>query len=117
MVVLSADPTLIDLLREAVAGHHRVWRADDATHAADLMVASGNAVLLIDAALADHDTKSLVNQVHGQFPDLAIIVAGRRDDEHELAPLVSEGVIFRFLHKPASAERLRRSAGRDRRVA
>jgi TonB family protein len=107
VVVLSADPVLIDLLREAVAGNHRVWRADDVAHAADLMVASGNAVLLIDAALADHDTKALVTQVHQQFPDLAIIVAGRRDDEHELAPLVSEGIIFRFLHKPASAERIR----------
>ena len=107
VVMLSADPILIDLLRDAVAGHHRVWRADDVTHAADLMVASGNAVLLIDAALADHDTRTLVTQVHQQFPDLAIIVAGRRDDEHELAPLVSEGTIFRFLHKPASAERIR----------
>ena len=107
VVVLSADPQLIDLLRDALEGVHRVWRADDATHAADLMVASGNAVLLIDAALADHDTKALVNQVHQQFPDLAIIVAGRRDDEHDLAPLVSEGTIFRFLHKPASAERIR----------
>jgi TonB family protein len=107
VVVLSADPQLIDLLRDSVAGVHRVWRADDASHAADLMVASGNAVLLIDAALADHDTKSLVTDVHKQFPDLAIIVAGRRDDEHELAPLVSEGTIFRFLHKPASAERIR----------
>jgi TonB family protein len=107
VVVLSADPTLIDLLRDSLAGFHRVWRADDATHAADLMVASGNAVLFIDSALADHDTKSLVTKVHEQFPDLAIIVAGRRDDEHELAPLVSEGVIFRFLHKPASAERIR----------
>ena len=107
VVVLSADPVLIDLLRDSLAGVHRVWRADDATHAADLMVASGNAVLLIDASLADHNTKDLVNQVHKQFPDLAIIVAGRRDDEHELAPLVSEGIIFRFLHKPASAERIR----------
>ncbi len=107
VVILSADPTLIDLLRDSLAGIHRVWRADDATHAADLMVASGNAVLLIDASLADHNTKDLVNQVHKQFPDLAIIVAGRRDDEHELAHLVSEGVIFRFLHKPASAERIR----------
>jgi TonB family protein len=107
VVVLSADPTLIDLLRESLAGVHRVWRADDATHAADLMVASGNAVLLIDASLADHNTKDLVTQIHRQFPDLAIIVAGRRDDEHELAPLVSEGIIFRFLHKPASAERIR----------
>ena len=107
VVVLSADPTLIDLLRDSLAGIHRVWRADDAAHAADLMLASGNAVLLIDASLADHNTKDLVNQVHKQFPDLAIIVAGRRDDEHELAPLVSEGIIFRFLHKPASAERIR----------
>ncbi len=107
VVVLSADPALIDLLRDAVAGVHRVWRADDASHAADLMLASGNAVLLIDAALADHDTKDLVNQLHQQFPDLAIIVAGRRDDEHDLAPLVSEGIIFRFLHKPASTERIR----------
>jgi len=107
VVVLSADPVLIDLLREAVAGHHRVWRADDMAHAAELMVASGNAVLLIDAALADHDIKALVTQVHQQFPELSIIVAGRRDDEHELAPLVSEGAIFRFLHKPASAERIR----------
>jgi TonB family protein len=107
VVVLSADPSLIDLLRESLAGTHRVWRADDATHAADLMVASGNAVLLIDAALADHDTKALVSKLHQQFPDLAIIVAGRRDDEHDLAPLVSEGTIFRFLHKPASAERIR----------
>jgi TonB family protein len=107
VVVLSADPTLIDLLRDSLAGSHRVWRADDATHAADLMVAAGNAVLLIDSSLADHDTRGLVTEVHKQFPDLAIIVAGRRDDEAELAPLVSSGAIFRFLHKPASAERIR----------
>jgi TonB family protein len=107
VIVLSADPTLIDLLRESLTGTHRIWRADDATHAADLMVAAGNAVLLVDSSLADHDTRGLVNEVHKQFPDLPIIVAGRRDDEAELAPLVSSGVIFRFLHKPASAERIR----------
>ncbi len=107
VIVLSADPTLIDLLRDSLAGTHRVWRADDASHAADLMVAAGNAVLLVDASLADHDTRGLVTEVHKQFPELAIIVAGRRDDEAQLAPLVSSGAIFRFLHKPASAERIR----------
>jgi TonB family protein len=107
VVVLSADPALIDLLRDSLAGTHRVWRADDATHAADLIVAAGNAVLLADSSLADHDTREFVTRVHEQFPDLAIIVAGRRDDEAELAELVSQGVIFRFLHKPASADRIR----------
>lgn len=107
VIVLAADPMLIDLLRDSLTGTHRIWRADDATHAADLLVAAGNAVLLVDASLADHDTRGLVTEVHKQFPDLPIIVAGRRDDEAELAPLVSSGVIFRFLHKPASAERIR----------
>lgn len=107
VVVLSADPALIELSRESLAGNHRVWRADDATHAADLIVAAGNAVLLVDSALADHDTREFVIRIHEQFPELAIIVAGRRDDEAELAELVSRGIIFRFLHKPASADRIR----------
>lgn len=107
VIVLSADPTLIELLRDALAGLYRVWRADDLAHAADLMVAAGNAVFLIDASLADHNARDLVTQVNGQFPDLAIIVAGSRDDEALLAPLVSSGAIFRFLHKPVSAERIR----------
>jgi len=107
VIALCADPALITLTRDSLAGAHRVWRADDATHASDLIVAAGNAVLLLDASLANHDTRSLVGALHGQFPDLPIIVAGRRDDETELAPLVAQGAIFRFLHKPASAERIR----------
>ncbi len=105
--MLSADPALIDLLRDSLAGNHRVWRADDATHAADLIVAAGNAVLLADSSLTDHDTREFVTRIHEQFPDLAIIVAGRRDDEAQLAEQVSQGVIFRFLHKPVSADRIR----------
>ncbi|MFZ2508021.1 MAG: energy transducer TonB [Steroidobacteraceae bacterium] len=107
VVVLSADPVLIDLARDSLAGSHRVWRADDANHAADLVVAAGTAVLLADAALADHDTREFVTRINAQFPELAIIVAGRRDDEAELAELISKGVVFRFLHMPASAERIR----------
>ena len=107
IVVLSADPTLIDLLRDSLAGSHRVWRADGATHAADLIVAAGNAVLLADSSLADQNIRELVTKIHEQFPDLSIIVAGLRDDEAELSDLVSQGVIFRFLHKPASADRIR----------
>jgi protein TonB len=107
IIVLSADPVLIELLRDSLAGTHRVWRADDARHAADLVLAAGNSVLLLDASLADQNTYELVTRIHQQFPDLAIIVAGRRDDEAALAELISQGIVFRFLHKPASADRIR----------
>jgi hypothetical protein len=107
VIVLSADRTLIDLLRDSLAGMHRVWRADDVAHAEELIVAASNPVFLVDASLADCDTRALVNRVHQRFPDLAIIVAGRRDDEALFAPIVSSGVIFRCLPNPASAEHIR----------
>ena len=83
---------------------HRVWRADDVTHAGELIVAASNPVFLIDASLEDRNTRLLVNKVHEQFPDLAIIVAGRREDDALLAPLIASGVIFRRMDNPASAE-------------
>ena len=86
---------------------HRVWRADDVAHAGELIVAASNVVFLVDASLADCDTRDLVSRLHEQFPDLAIIVAGHREDEARLVPLVSAGVIFRYLHNPASAEDIR----------
>lgn len=107
--MLSADRTLIDLLRDSLAGMHRVWRADDVAHAEELIVTASNPVFLVDASPADTDTRALVNRVHQRFPNLAIIVAGRRDDETLLAPIVSSGVIFRCLPNPASAEHIRDS--------
>lgn len=64
-------------------------------------------MFLIDASLANCDTRELVNRVHEQFPDLAIIVAGNRDNALLLAPLVSSGVIFTCLDNAASAEIIR----------
>jgi hypothetical protein len=104
IIALSSDRALVDLLRDSLAGMHRVWRADDVAHAGELIVAASNAVFLVDASLADCDTRDLVNRLHQQFPDLAIIVAGRPEDEAQLVPLLSSGVIFRYLHYPASAE-------------
>jgi hypothetical protein len=86
---------------------HRVWRADDVAHASELIVTASNAVFLVDASLAGCDARALAKQLHQQFPDLAIIVAGRRDDDALFAPLVSSGVVFRCIHNPDSAESIR----------
>lgn len=107
VIALSADRALIERLRDSVAGFHRVWRADDVAHAGELLVTATNPVFLIDGSLAGCDARALAKQLHEQFPDLAIIVAGRRDDEALFAPLVSSGVIFRCLHDPDSAENIR----------
>jgi TonB family protein len=107
VIVLAEDVTLLEMIKHSLGGRQKVWRADDALHAADLLVASQAAVLFIDAALAQEETPALVDNLHEQFPDFPIVVTGRRDDEMQLGERISAGAVFRFLHKPVSAERVR----------
>jgi len=107
VVVLASDVTLLELLKHALDPRQRVWRADDPLHAADLLVAAQSGVLFVDVAVTGGDTPELVDKLHAQFPDLPIVVAGRRDDEVALGQHISSGAVFRFLHKPVSAERVR----------
>lgn len=107
VIVLVEDVTLLEMLRHALEGRQRVWRAESTLHAADLLVASQSGILFLDAALLNHETPEFVDKLHSQFPDVPIVVTGRRDDEAELGQRISSGVVFRFLHKPVSTERVR----------
>lgn len=95
------------MLRDSLAGSHRVWRADDVAHAGELIMTAGNAVLLVDASLPGLDTRQFVARVHEQFPDLAIIAVVNRDNEAPLAPLVSSGAILRCIDIAATADSIR----------
>jgi len=107
VVVLATDPALLEHIRSAIDGRHRFWRAESATHAAELVLASNRGVLLIDAAVTGHGTAEIVTRIRQQLPELPVVVTGRRDDEAELASLISSGDVYRFLHKPVSQERAR----------
>jgi len=107
VIVLVQDAALLDMLGQAVEGRRRVWRAENMVHAADLLVAAPYAVLLLDASVTGKRTAEFVERLTGQFTDLPIIVAGRLDDEVGLGQLISNGIVFRFLHKPVSVERAR----------
>jgi TonB family protein len=107
VIVLANDATLLEVLRHALDRRQRVWRANDAMHAADLLIAAQSGVLFVDVAVTGAETPELVDSLHAQFPDLPIVVAGRRDDELSMGRHISSGAVFRFLHKPVSAERVR----------
>ena len=60
-------------------------------------------VLVIDMAAVSTRADTLIEQIVEQFPDVVVCVAGTRADEPLLAPLISAGLVYRFMHKPASA--------------
>jgi protein TonB len=82
-----------------------VWRARSAEESVELLLTGRCGVLLIDMAAVSAQPATLVEQIVEQFPDIVVVVAGRRDDESLLATLISDGLVYRFMHKPLSPKR------------
>lgn len=105
VVVLSPDAGLFQSIRDAVGERNPVWRARSAEEAVDLMLTGRCGVLLVDMASVSTNPGSLIEQIRDQFPDVVTLVAGRTDDESLLARLISDGHVYRFMHKPLSPKR------------
>ena len=105
VVVLTGDVELYEAIRHAVGERNPVWRARSAEESVDLLLTGRCGVLLIDMAAVTARPATLVEQIVDQFPDVVVVVAGRREDESVLAGLVSDGLVYRFMHKPLSPKR------------
>jgi len=105
VVVLSDDVALYQAIRDAVGERNPVWRARTAAESVDLLLTGRCGVLLFDMGAVATQPASLIEQIVDQFPDVIVVVAGRRDDEALLAQLVSDGHVYRFMHKPLSPKR------------
>jgi protein TonB len=105
VVVLSPDAGLFQSIRDAVGERNPVWRARSAEEAVDLLLTGRCGVLLVDMASVSTNPGSLIEQIRDQFPDVVTLVAGRKDDESLLARLISDGLVYRFMHKPLSPKR------------
>ncbi len=107
LVVLTGDDIFLQTLREAVGPPRRLWHVLSADKVSDLLVAGGVGILVLDVQTLRETGVLFIAQIKRQFPDLVVVVAGNRDDETSLAPLISEGTVYRFIHKPMSPGRAR----------
>jgi TonB family protein len=105
LVVLTADDTFLQMLRDAVGAARRVWHVPTADKVSDLLVAGQVGILVLDAQALQGAASVFVSQISRQFPDLVVVVAGNRDAEASLASLISAGIVYRFIHKPMSPAR------------
>lgn len=105
IVVLTTDGGLLATLREACGPQHALWHAQTADACVDLLVGGRCGILIADLATLRGDVASLLDRLHSQFPELVMIASGKRGDEHSVAALMSDGRIYRFMHKPLSPAR------------
>jgi protein TonB len=105
VVVMTGDVDLYEAIRHAVGERNPVWRARSAEESVDLLLTGRCGVLVIDMAAVSARPATLVEQIVDQFPGVVVVVAGRREDEAVLADLISDGLVYRFMHKPLSPRR------------
>ena len=110
LVVLTADEAFLQTLRDAVGSSRRLWNVATPEKVSDLLLAGSVGIFVLDVLASRDDASQFIAQIKRQFPDLVIIVAGDRASETALAPQISAGVIYRFIHKPMSPGRAKHFA-------
>ncbi len=105
LVVLTADEAFLQTLRDAAGPSRRLWHVLSPDKVGDLLVSGGVGILVLDVQAMSEAGRLFITRIKQQFPDLVIVAAGARDAESDLARLISDGTIFRFIHKPMSPAR------------
>jgi len=107
LAVLSQDDPLLDTLEEVVTSDHAITICTGESELAECVMSGRCGAALIDAAAVPGSIAELTSRLRQQFPDLVLVVAGGAEHQGQLAAQITSGDVYRFLHKPVSAQRVR----------
>ena len=99
VLVFTSDAALIDTVRKASPRDATVIQTPDLDQVSEQLASLQPDVLVLDAA-GTPEIAAMATQVSRQFPDLVLIVAGRREESAGLMKLTASGQIYRFLLVP-----------------
>jgi protein TonB len=106
LIALTRDAGLGRALQE-LAGEVSIHIVQDLRKLAEELLAHGSNLALLDAAALDASVDGVVDAITAQFPDLRLMVAGHGSDQSLLASRIASETVFRFIHKPATPQRLK----------
>ena len=106
LIVLSRDEALIRTLK-MVGSEHDVFSVSAESDFATHLLGQSTGVAILDASAVASPIERLTERLRAQFPELVLIVAGGVDDQSALATQITNGTVYRFLHKPVSDQRVR----------
>lgn len=107
LVALTNDALLIRALQELATGGVHVSVVPDVPNLTDMLLQNAGDTVLIDAGALDSPATEVVDAISRQLPDLRLLVAGHSTDQQQLTSRLASKTVFRFVHKPASTQRLR----------
>jgi TonB family protein len=107
IITLTSDSALIRALQELSTDGVTVHVVSNMRTLSDELLQHVGAVAMIDANSLDAPIEGAVDAITTQFPDLRLMVAGHSPEQTALARRIADQTVFRFVHKPASPQRLK----------
>jgi len=107
LLVLTHDPAFFATFKRVADPAHELRAVRSETDLASALMALHAGVVVLDTTSLTTPTGEVARQLEAQFPDVVLIVAGGVEEQAALATEITDGSIYRFLHKPVSEQRAR----------
>ena len=106
VVVLTRDEALVRTL-QTIGSEYNTVSVGNESELASHLLAQNTGVAILDAGAICGPVDRISERLRAQFPELVLIVAGSIDDQSALAAQITNGTVYRFLHKPVSEQRVK----------
>ena len=107
IAALTQDRALIGLLRSTLDPTSDLILVTSEAELAPHLNSRRVSVCLLDSMFIEGDLGSMAERLRDTWSDLVLVVVGTAEEQSKVASQITSGVVYRFLHRPVSAPRVR----------
>ncbi len=107
IAAITQDRALIGLLRSVVDPTTELILVTSEAELVPHLNSRRVSVALLDSMFIEGDLAALSERLRETWADLVLVVVGTAEEQSKVASQITSGVVYRFLHRPVSAPRVR----------
>ncbi len=107
IAAITQDRALIGLLRSTIDPSHDLILVSSEDELTPHLGSRRVSAALLDSMFIEGDLAAMAERLRSSWPDLVLVVVGTAEEQSKVAAQITTGVVYRFLHRPVSAPRVR----------
>ena len=107
IAAITQDRALIGLLRSVVDPTSDLIIVNSEGELTPHLNSRRVSVALLDSMFIEGDLAAMAERLRDHWNDLVLVVVGTAEEQSKVASQITSGVVYRFLHRPVSAPRVR----------
>ena len=107
VAAITQDRALIGLLRSVIDPANDLILVSSESELTPHLNSRRISVALLDSMFIEGALGAMAERLRETWPDLVLVVVGTAEEQTKVAAQITSGVVYRFLHRPVSAPRVR----------